>query len=176
MKVRSLLFAAMAFAILSFPVVAQSPTPSGGGLKPMLDLKLQDLSGKPVDAAQALKGKVLVVDFWATWCVPCIHEIPDLNKLQDEFASRGVEVLGVTMASGSPDEIKPYVEKFKMKYNVVMGDDDQTYDLSIVAYPTTFVVTRDWKIYQVYEGTGPGKVNRLQADLEKLVGRVASKG
>jgi thiol-disulfide isomerase/thioredoxin len=137
-------------------------------LKPMVDLRLQSLDGKPV-STDSLKGKIMVVDFWATWCGPCISEIPEFNELQKKFAGKGVEVMGVALASGRPAEIKPFVDRFKMKYSVVAGDDDQTYDLNIVAYPTTYLVTKDWKIYKVYMGSGRSKTKEIEKDIEKLI-------
>ena len=146
----------------------QSAQPVGNGLKPMVDLRLQSLDGKPV-STDSFRGKVMVVDFWATWCGPCIAEIPDFNELQKKFVGKGVEVMGVALASGSPSEVKPFVDRFKMKYSVVMGDDDQTYDLNIVGYPTTYLVTKDWKVYRVYMGSGRNKVKQLEKDIEKLL-------
>jgi thiol-disulfide isomerase/thioredoxin len=134
----------------------------------MVDLRLQSLDGKPL-STDSLKGKVMVVDFWATWCGPCIAEIPDFNELQRKFAGKGVQVMGVALASGRPAEVKPFVDRFKMKYSVVMGDDDQTYDLNIVAYPTTYLVTKDWKIYKVYMGSGPSKTKQIEKDVERLL-------
>jgi len=145
-----------------------STEPVKNDLKPMVDLRLQSLDGKPV-SPEDLKGKVIVVDFWATWCGPCISEIPEFNELQRKFAGKGVEVMGVALASGKPSEVKPFVERFKMKYPVVMGDDDQTYDLNIVAYPTTYLVTKDWKVYRVYMGAGRTKAKQLERDIEHLL-------
>jgi thiol-disulfide isomerase/thioredoxin len=161
--IRAVILATLALLLAIGPASAQKP-----GLKPMLELKLQDLNGKPFDGS-LLKGKILVVDFWAVWCGPCVAEIPELNQLQKEYAGKGVEVVGVTMASGEPAEVKPFVGKHDMKYPVVMGDDDQTYDLGLVGYPTTILVTKDWKIFQTYVGGGPGKLKRLQADIDKLL-------
>jgi thiol-disulfide isomerase/thioredoxin len=146
----------------------QSSQPVKAGLKPMVELRLQSLDGKPV-SPESLRGKVMVVDFWATWCGPCIAEIPEFNELQKKFGGRGVEVMGVTLASGPPAEVKPFVDRFKMKYSVVMGDDDQTYDLNIVGYPTTYLLTKDWKVYKVYMGTGRNKAKQLEKDIETLL-------
>jgi thiol-disulfide isomerase/thioredoxin len=143
--------------------------PAKSSLKPMVDLRLQTLDGKPV-SADTLKGKVTVVDFWATWCGPCIAEIPEFNELQRKFTGKGVEVVGVALASGRPADIKPFVDRFKMKYSVLAGDDDQTYDLNIVAYPTTYLVTKDWTVYRVYLGSGRTKVKQLEKDIERLLG------
>ena len=147
---------------------APSSEPVRSSLKPMVDLRLQSLDGKPV-STESLKGKIMVVDFWATWCGPCIAEIPEFNELHRKFAGKGVKVIGVALASGRPAEVKPYVDRFNMKYSVVAGDDDQTYDLNIVAYPTTYLVTKDWKIYKVYLGSGKSKAKQIEKDLEKLI-------
>ena len=147
---------------------APSSEPVRSSLKPMVDLRLQSLDGKPV-STESLKGKIMVVDFWATWCGPCIAEIPEFNELHRKFAGKGVKVIGVALASGRPAEVRPYVDRFNMKYSVVAGDDDQTYDLNIVGYPTTYLVTKDWKIYKVYMGSGKSKARQIEKDIEKLI-------
>jgi thiol-disulfide isomerase/thioredoxin len=131
-------------------------------------MNLQDFSGKAIPSDR-FKGNILVLDFWATWCVPCIAEIPTLNHLQEKYGAKGVTVLGVTMASGEAAEVKPFVGRNKMKYTVVMGDDDQVYDLNVVAFPTTYLVTRDMKVFRKYIGAGPKKAAELEADLLKLL-------
>lgn len=79
-----------------------------------------DLSTKPISAAefrrllQAEQGKVVVVNFWATWCVPCLREVPDLLKLESEFAARGVTLIGVAVDDPSPGAAQ--VEQFRKKY------------------------------------------------------------
>ncbi|HXG91761.1 MAG TPA: TlpA disulfide reductase family protein [Blastocatellia bacterium] len=137
-------------------------------LKPLPEIKLQDFEGKAV-TADALKGNVLVLDFWATWCGPCIAEIPSLNKLQEKYGDKGVKVIGVTMASGDVADVKPFVARNKMKYTILLGDDDQAYDFNVFAFPTTFLVTKDLKIYKRYIGTGPSKVAQIEADIQKLL-------
>jgi thiol-disulfide isomerase/thioredoxin len=138
-------------------------------LKPMLQLKLQDLKGKKFDP-DALKGNILVLDFWATWCGPCIAEVPQFNELQKKYEDKGVKVVGVAMASGAVDEIRPFTDRFNMKYSILVGDDDQQYDLNIIAFPTTFLVTKDWKIYGVYIGAGPSKTRQIESGIKKLLG------
>ncbi|HVG21731.1 MAG TPA: TlpA disulfide reductase family protein [Blastocatellia bacterium] len=147
---------------------ADPASPSGEELKAMPELKLQDFDGKKV-ASDELKGSVLVLDFWATWCGPCISEVPMLNKLQEKYAGKGLKVIGVTMASGEAKDVKPLVGRVKMKYTVLMGDDDQAYDLNIMGFPTTYLVTKDLKIFRKYVGAGPRKAAQIEADVEKLL-------
>lgn len=153
------------------PVAQEASTkaaPTTTAMKELPALKLQDFAGKTVKQEE-LGAKVYVVDFWATWCGPCITEIPNYNRLQEKYADKGLKVLGVTLASGEAAEVKPYIEKFKMKYTVLLGDDNQTGDLRIMGFPTTYVVTKDWKIYKTYIGMRAGKAEQIDADIQKLL-------
>lgn len=161
--------AALMLLVVSTAAVGRGPAFDTSNLKPMIPLKLHDLDGKPFDADR-LKGNIIVLDFWATWCGPCIAEIPRLNLMQEQYSERGVKVVGVTLASGSHSDVKPFVGNHNMKYTVLMGDDNQTYDLNIVGYPTTYLITKDWKVYRAYVGTPPGKIQRIEADIQKLLG------
>ena len=171
-----LLFTFVAIAALAAPALSVQEGAAAAGarsadssdLKAMLAIKLEDLDGKPV-AADKFKGKIVVLDFWATWCGPCIHEIPAYNRMQEKYADKGVKVVGVTLASGEAKEVKPFVTRHNMKYMILMGDDAQAYDLNIMGFPTTYLVTRDWKVYRKYVGTSPKKSEQLDADIQKLL-------
>ena len=168
MKLFFALVAAVLLAVPAFSIGTVQDAGEATALTPLPEINLQDFDGKKV-AAGKLKGNVLVLDFWATWCVPCIAEIPVWNSLQQKYGDKGLKVIGVTLASGDAKEVKPFVARSKMQYTVLMGDDDQTYDFNIIGFPTTILVTKDMKIYRRYVGASPRKSAQIEADIQKLL-------
>jgi len=159
-----LIFGLFGCSNASVPNVAKGPAP---------DFELENIAGGKTKAAD-LKGKVLVLDFWATWCEPCIMEIPKFNKMADEFKGKNVQVVGITVESPHAD-IKPKVEETGMKYTVLVGNDSVVDVFGwLSGCPTTFVVTQDWKIYKKYMGALPDKDARIKKDIEKLLADQAS--
>jgi len=137
--------------------------------KPLPSFELANIAGGSFKSSD-LRGKVTVVDFWATWCENCIPEIPDYNALREKYKGQGFEVIGMTMESGTLAEIKPKVAEFKMDYPVIVGDDKVLEGFGgVIGYPTTFLVGRDGTIYKKYLGSPPGKKEHLEKDIESLL-------
>ena len=107
------------------------------------------LDGKPLTLP---RDKVVVVNFWATWCVPCIKEIPSFNKLNREFAAKGVAVYGIGMDEEGIERIKPFLAKHPIEYTVGLGNPgfNQTYKLDEL--PVTLIFDRAGKQVQRFEG------------------------
>ena len=117
-----------------------------------------------------LKCKITVVDFWATWCEPCISEIPNYNALRESYSDKGVEILGITVESGPLKDIKPKVEELKMNYKVVVGNDEVIDGFGgLIGFPTTFIVDKDWRVYKKYLGMTRNKKAMIEKDLQKLI-------
>lgn len=125
------------------------------------DVTFKDLQGKDVRLAD-LKGKVVVVNFWATWCEPCQIEIPWMIGFQEKYAEKGFTLLGVAMDDEGKSVVGPYVEKTQfdvdgkkmaMNYPIVIGNDDLSSKFGgLIGLPTTVVVGRDGKIHKRFLG------------------------
>jgi thiol-disulfide isomerase/thioredoxin len=118
---------------------------------PAPDFKLAGLDGKPVTLAES-KGKVILLNFWATWCGPCRAEIPDLIELQNKYKDR-LQILGLVVDDDDPDAIKKFVGKFRINYPVALATDDLRIEYGgIPALPTSFVLDAEGRVVQKHEG------------------------
>ncbi len=107
---------------------------------------LKDLNGAVVSSEQ-FKGKVVVVDFWATWCPPCREEIPGYIELADKYAKDGLVIVGVSLDQAGVDVVKAFAARSKITYPLVMGDDAAVTAFGgVEALPTTFLIDRDGQV------------------------------
>jgi thiol-disulfide isomerase/thioredoxin len=113
-------------------------------------------------------GKVVILDFWATWCGPCKKEIPHFKELYAEYAAMGLEVVGVDV--GEPaSRVAPFVQQAQINYHTVLGTQKMVGDYGpINGIPTTFVISQDGKIYRRYVGYRPKQT--FEQDVRTLLG------
>jgi peroxiredoxin len=132
-----------------------------------IDFALQDLSGKPVKLS-GYRGKIVLVNFWATWCGPCRFEIPVFVKLKRQYQKRGFEVIGISMDEGSQEEVAEFARQYEINYPVVIGAFAKLDAFgTIKALPTSFVIDRDGRIHSRHQGLLG--LNEIENELPKLL-------
>jgi len=125
------------------------------------DVTFKDLNGKDATLAR-YKGKVVLVNFWATWCDPCYIEIPWLIEMQQKYEAKGFTVLGISMDEEGKAAVDPFLakerfnvngEKLPMNYPIVIGNDEVADKFGgLLGYPTSFLISRDGKIVKKVQG------------------------
>jgi thiol-disulfide isomerase/thioredoxin len=134
------------------------------------DFKLMGLDGKEVSLA-SLKGKVVLLDFWATWCGPCKAAMPTMQKLHDEYASKGAVVLGVNTWEQKADAAKDYMASKKFTYGCLLKGDDLATAYGISGIPTLVVIGKDGKVVEIEVGladpSGAGLRKMIDAALKQ---------
>jgi len=120
--------------------------------KPAPDFTLKDLQGRDFTFSSTA-GKVVILDFWATWCPPCRMEIPHFQELYMRYKAQGLEIIGVALDQGGVRDVKPFAEEYGVTYPVVIGDQRVAASYGgIRAIPTTFIIDREGRIAQTAVG------------------------
>ena len=149
---RNTFILASILSVLALGATAQSPktTNSSTGRSPAPNFNLKDASGKDVKLAD-LKGKVVLVNFWATWCEGCQVEIPWFVEFQKEYADRGLVVVGIAM-DDDWKSVKPWIEEKKVNYPIVIGNQGLGKQYGLIGMPLTALVDREGRIADVHNG------------------------
>ena len=124
--------------------------------------------GKPVSLSD-FKGKIVVVDFWATWCPPCVFQVPELNSLYEAHLEAGdLAVVGVSVDVDGVEVVAPWIKEHGVKYPILMGDEDLAKKFGVLGFPTLVLITPSGKIESLHVGLIEAK------ELEELVAPLAS--
>ncbi len=144
----------------------KSQAASGGDHPLAPDFSLTDISGNKISLSN-YKGKVVLLDFWATWCGPCRFEIPAFVELQNRYGSQGLAVVGISMDDG-PDPVVEFYRQDKMNYPVALGSErlGEQYG-GILGLPTTFLIGRDGRVYAKHVGATDPAV--FEDEVKKLL-------
>lgn len=149
---------------LSTSTADSAPRATTSQLSPAWELKGVD--GKTVKSSD-FAGKVVILDFWATWCGPCRMEIPGFIELQKQYADTGLVVIGVSLDQDGASAVKPFVEKMGINYPIVLGDENVVSAFGgVEGIPTTFIIDRAGNI--VRRHVGYASKAEFEADIKPL--------
>lgn len=117
------------------------------------DFTLQDLDGRSVSLS-GLRGKVVILDFWATWCLPCREAIPEIERLYSTYAGKGLVVLGISLDEGNWNAVKSFRDEYGITYPILKGDYDIERNYMVRTIPMLVIVDREGNIRRRYIGGG----------------------
>jgi len=152
--------------------------------EPAPELTVQEWVGREPVTMESLRGKVVLLDFWATWCGPCIYTFPRLRGWHEKYSSSGFEIIGVTQyygnADGKPmtplqelDFLGEFKKKYKLPYGFAVskfGEDNAKFDVN--AYPTTILLDRYGIVRYIGIGAGAEESENLEDMIKKLLKEV----
>jgi cytochrome c biogenesis protein CcmG, thiol:disulfide interchange protein DsbE len=165
------------FIVLGFVAVGCSKTDSTSPARSSAELNaaapefmLRDLSGRNVSLSD-YKGKVVLLEFWATWCPPCKASIPALVELNRKYQQKGFIVVGVSMDTDSDasEKIRQFSASHNVTFPVLLANETTPKLYKVISIPTSFLIGRDGNIVDIYKGYSEAFENHVSAKIEKLL-------
>ena len=135
------------------------------------DFSLNNTENQKVSFHQLKGEKLTVIDFWATWCKPCLNALPKLDMLSDTFKNMGVQFIGISVdGPRNWSKVKPFTESLGIRYPVLIDKDGEIMrDLNINAVPTLLIADKNNEVVYIHEGYNPGDEDIIRKELEKLL-------
>jgi len=132
-------------------VLVPQPAPAIRGVAAP-EFELPDVAGTMVKLSD-FKGKVVLVNFWATWCAPCEIETPWFVEFDKKYRENGLQIIGISLDEDGVEPVKKFVEKYKIEYKIVMGNEETAQNFGgVIGLPTSFIVDQDGKFYSMHRG------------------------
>jgi cytochrome c biogenesis protein CcmG, thiol:disulfide interchange protein DsbE len=161
----SLLLLLLIAPIVHLPLVAQTAAHRVGVGHAAPNFSRLDLTHRKI-VLSSYRGKIVLLNFWATWCEPCLTEMPTFVQWQRQYGPRNFQVIGISMDDAAPEVIAT-VSRLKLNYPVLMGDEYLGADYGgVLGLPVTFLIDRDGKIQARYQGTS---LTHVHSDIQNLL-------
>jgi len=140
--------------------------PTIGNIAP--ELTVRDLNGKTVSLSD-YRGKIIMVEFWATWCPPCIELIPVLDELYNKYKTKGFVVLSIASEDEGDETVKGFVKDSGLTYPVFIASSDTLKNYGISSIPVSFIIDKDGKIVNKHLGYTPDIKQELSTEIKQLL-------
>lgn len=157
--------AVAAVGAVVFYLLSRAPSGAPKERQPAADFSMSDVNGAK-RSLSSYRGKVVLLDFWATWCEPCLEELPDLARLHDSHKDQGFTLIGVAMDAEGVAVVGPFVRQNRIPYPILVSGGDLPSGYPIPGFPTAFLIDREGKIVRRY--VGPKSYEELERDLAEL--------
>ncbi len=138
-------------------------------------LVLEHLDGATFSLVETLKKGPVVLDFWATWCKPCIKSLPKLQALAEKYAERGVQVLTINVdGTRNLPKVRPFMQRHKLKLPVLLDKTNEVLkQFHLTGIPATLIIAANRTVWYKHQGYRPGDEQKLAAKLDELLGPLA---
>jgi peroxiredoxin len=164
-----LMLAAFLLVLRQLIEIASGPAPLGAG-SPAPAFSAATPSGAPIALAD-FQGKVILVDFWATWCPPCVASMPALERLHKGLGPRGLVVFGVNQEAGEEDMVQDFIRRRNLTFPMAIDDGSIARTWGVFTYPTSFLLDREGVVRSTYRGAA--SESRLRRDIEAVLGEAS---
>jgi len=147
---------------------SEAPLPAVGNTAPFF--AVMDIDGKKVSLAD-FSGKVVILDFWATWCAPCRTSTRELEKLHEKYKDRDVVILGISLDEGmsAAERVKEFTGKNGLTYRMLVNDGRMSKAFAVRNIPAMFILDKQQRIIKIYPGYLPGLNSMIENEIEELL-------
>ena len=142
-------------------------TTSKKGLESAPDFTLKSIDGEEITLSR-LRGKIVFIDFWATWCAPCRESIPHLVHLYKKYSEKGFEIIGVSVDKKGVDPVRRFAKSLDIPYPIVMAPADLDKQYGVSALPTGFLIDKEGRIQEKFVGFSPKISDELDSRISAL--------
>jgi len=157
----------IAVTVFSFLMINQEKQSVSAENKKAPDFTLTNLNGKTVKLSD-FKDKLIILDFWATHCPPCIQKIPDFIKLYNKYKNKGLVIIGISLDRGDVERVKRFCRNKGVNYPVVIGNYEVTKSYGGIRYiPTTFIIDKNRNIVKKF--IGYTSIDTFESEIKKLL-------
>jgi peroxiredoxin len=153
-------------SVIALALLFGCTTKSEQSNTPAADFTLQDINGKKVTLSD-YRGKVVLLEFWATWCPPCRASIPGLEKIHKAYKNKGLVVLAVSLDEGAWDSVKSFMTDYGITYTVLKGTDEVASQYHVRTIPMLLILDKEGRISKRYLGFGMDE--DLETDIKAVI-------